>query len=242
MSAGIGTLFAPSLTPRSSAPGAPPNALHPAAVARLPFPPDAATLRASEPAWARLPEGSLCWRIFPRAGHFPSTWSRFRTWGPSVSRFDPHLPDAKGRPHEQARGVLYAAADAPTCFAEYFQRTRVIDRTADAATLVGFRLERPLLLLDLWDAWATRAGASGALSSGRHDVTRAWARALYEVFPEAAGIRYESVMHPGHAAFALFERAAPALPESAQLHRALADPDLTHVVHNAARRFGFEVV
>lgn len=210
-------------------------------MARLPHPPDADALRASRPAWEEVPTDSACWRIFPRAGAYPSEWNRFRTWGPSRSRFDPHLLDKDGAPGEQARGVLYAAAQNSTCFAEYFQATRVIERGRDYVTLVGFRVTRPLRLLNLWDAWATRVGASGALSSGRHDVTRAWSRALYAAFPDADGLRYESVMHPGHAAYALYERAADAFPAAPHLHRALADPELTHVILNAAWRFRFEV-
>lgn len=210
-------------------------------MARLPHPPSVDAVRGSRPAWREIPSGTLLWRIFPRTGRYPGSWNRFRTWGPSASRFDPHQPDALGRSHEQTRGVLYVATESPTCFAEYFQGTRTIDCARDLVTLTGFRIGRPLRVLNLWDAWATRLGASGALSSGRHDITRAWARTLYEAFPDADGLRYESVMHPEHAALALFERAGDALPDAPHFHRALADPDLGPMIHNAARRFGFEI-
>lgn len=206
-------------------------------------PPPLDVIRTSEPSWVLFPAGTLFWRVFPRVGGFPSAWNRLRTWGPTSARFDHHLAGPDGGGVEQARGILYAASEIHTCLAEFFQATRVIDRTRDQVTLAAFALVRPIRLLDLWSPWVTRLGASGALSSDpTRATTRAWARALYDTFPDADGLRYESSMHPATAAFALWERAADALPAHPRFHRALQDPELSVVLLNAARRLHYKLV
>lgn len=212
-------------------------------MSKLPHPPPAVeAVRASAPAWTILPGEVTLWRVFPRGGPFPTVWSRFRAWGPSSARFDHHLPGADGQGVDQPRAVLYVADAFETCLAEYFQARRVIDRQRDHTTLVAFTPTRPLRLLNLWDPWSTRVGASGALSTGPHAAARAWSRAMYEAFPDADGLRYESSMRPGSSAMALWERARDALPDAPRFHRALQDPDLWVPVHNAAAHLGYGIL
>lgn len=204
-------------------------------------PPSVEAIRRSEPAWATLPAGTLLWRIFPRGGPYPTAWNRFRTWGPAHCRFDHHRPGhPPGTSHDRA--ILYLGSGFVTCIAEYFQDRRVVNRQRDLVSVVAFATTRPLVLLNLWDGWSTRVGCSGAISTGPHEVTRAWSRAFYEAFPAADGLRYESSMHPGEAAFACYERAADALPATPRFHRALADPDLLVPVVNAARYLGYSLL
>jgi hypothetical protein len=167
-----------------------------------------------------------------------------RTYGPTSARFDPHQPP----PHEQDRGVLYAAGSFPTALAEFFGATRTIERSRDEPLIASFRLARVLRLLDLLSGWPTRAGASQALSSGRKDVTRMWARAIYEEL-DVDGIIYPSSMSgsrrrrsdpPLHGlAVALFDRATSAIPAHPSLNMPLSHPGLDAPLGAIAERFGY---
>lgn len=190
---------------------------------------------------ARLPEPELrlcqdrLWRIFFAAGAHPTSWNAFRRWGPVDARFDPHRPP----PALQARGVLYAATDARVCFAEVWQSSRFIDRSAGAPTLVALEPTRPLRLLDLCGAWPTRAGASMAINSGSRARARRWSLAIYEAFPEVDGLWYASSMYKNAPAVALYERAADAMPRHPRFHRRIDAPELHGVVRNVAAEVGY---
>lgn len=186
----------------------------------------------------RLGGPARLWRVYFAAGDHPTTWDQFRTWGPTTSRFDHHLPPAR----LQDRAILYAAAGpdgVTTALAEVFQESRTVPRQHKAPALVGFTLARPLKLLDLTGAWPTRAGASMALSTGRHDRARAWSQAIYEAFPKLDGLWYPSSMHANQPCVALYERAADAVVGRPDFHRQLSDPVLHTVLKNACRRIGY---
>jgi hypothetical protein len=159
-------------------------------------------------------------------------------FGPLSSRFDPHLPP----PHLQDRGILYGAVQGPTCLAEVFQDTRVIDRTAKDPWLAGFALQRPITLLDLSGSWPTRAGASMAINTGPRPRAQRWSRTIYEAHPAAQGLHYPSSMHGNLAAVALYERSLPALPPVPVFHRPLRDPALLPVLKRVARDLGYGLV
>jgi hypothetical protein len=170
-----------------------------------------------------------------------------RTFGPTSARFDPHEPP----PHDQDRGVLYAAGSIATAIAEAFGPTRLISLSRDAPWLVAFRLETSLRLLDLEGAWPTRAGASQAISSGDKNIAREWARMIYEEY-HIDGLWYPSSMsgsvrqsgdprlHGG--AVALFNRAARALPLRPVLHLPLLHPGLTEALATSADRFNYRLL
>lgn len=185
-----------------------------------------------------LRDGTLLWRIYFQGGGHPTTWDRFRDFGPVNSRFDHHLPP----PRIQSRAILYAARRGLTCFAEAFQETRVIDRSRNAPWLVAFELVKPLRLLDMTGAWPTRAGVSMAIHSGRRDRARRWSQTIYEAYPAIEGLLYASSMDGNSPAIALYERAQSAMPARPVLHRALADPATTLLVTQAALRFNYWVV
>ena len=211
-------------------------------MAKFPNSPGVATLAAVEPSWITLPAGSALARVYYTSSAHPLAWNEFRYVGPLNFRWDHHLPNEAREPEEQARGVYYAAADAPTCLAEVFQATRRIDRVYQAPWLVVFKTGVSLELLDLTGEFATRVGASMAIHSGSRVRARGWARdLLYEAFPAAQGIRYASWMHAGKPAFALNERAllGPLFPAHPELHRALADDLLLDPLKHAAQALGY---
>jgi hypothetical protein len=159
-------------------------------------------------------------------------------FGPLSSRFDHHLSP----PHLQNRGILYAAAHGPTCLAEVFQDTRVIDRVAKDPWLAGFALQRSVRLLDLTGSWPTRAGASMAINTGSRPRAQRWSLVIYEAFPQGHGLHYPSSMHGNQPAVALYERALPSLPPIPVFHRPLRDPALLPVLKRVARDLGYGLV
>ena len=196
---------------------------------KVPRRPDPERLANTDPEWYDSAAGDELWRVYFRGGAHPSRWDRFRAFGPTGARFDHHQNDD----HEQA--VLYVARSPVTCLAEVFQKTRTIHRRHRKPVLVGFAGHRPLKLLDLTGAFATRIGASMGLMTGARSVSRTWARGLYAAYPDAQGIAYPSSMHANALAIVLNERAIGALPLTPDFHKALDDGGLVTVLKNAAR-------
>ena len=185
-----------------------------------------------------MPANTLAWRIYFRGGLHPTRWGDFRHVGPTDARFDHHLGK---RATQQDRAVLYAAGDPTTCFAEVFQRTRVVNRWHKDPWLAGFHTAGQSPLLDLTGSFATRAGASMALMTGARSVSRNWARGFYDAYPETAGLVYPSSMHANRPAMVLTDRAEAAgiIPDQPSFHRALGDPALFSVLKNVARTLGY---
>jgi hypothetical protein len=201
-------------------------------MAKFPEPPSPAALRALGADLHPLPAGTRIWRIYFQAGDHPTTWSQFRSWGPTDARFDHHLPP----PGLKERGILYGAAGpqgAVTALAEVFQAARVVERERRAPTWVAFDTSQPLRLLDLTGTWPTRAGASMAIGTGPRARARRWSQAIYEAFPDLDGLWYGSSMHANQPCLALYERARRALPERPVFHRMLADPVVRTLLRNA---------
>ena len=208
-------------------------------MSKFPEPPDVEALRRIAAATLELPSGTPLARIYFSAGPYPSYWNRFRHIGPTSARWDHHLPSSSDQSTEQDRAVLYCAPDLDTCTAEVFQATRRIDRIRNAPALAVFALHMPVTLLDLRGAFATRIGASTAIHSGPRSRARAWARQLYEAYPNVQGFQYGSSMN-GHAPAIVFnERAKGALPKEPQFHRALNDDMLVDVLQQIALRLSY---
>lgn len=206
---------------------------------RLTPAPTVATLQSVAPAIHVLRAGTLLWRVYFRAGAYPSRWNGFRAFGPTNARFDHHPPPAK---RHRTRAILYASDSGPTSLAEVFQQARVIDRRANSPALAAFRLTRDVELLDLMGTWPTRAGASMAIHSGSRAKARAWSRAIYAAYPGIEGLRYASSMNAGQPAFALYERARSALPGASDLDLPLATSGLLAPLAAAAQEFGYALV
>jgi hypothetical protein len=139
----------------------------------------------------------------------------------------------------QDRAIMYAALLGPTCLAEVFQSTRIIDRHSRAPWLVQFTTTRVLALLNLCSIFPTRVGASMALNTGPRPRAQRWAKAFYEAY-DVDGIIYPSSMYGNQPAVALFERARDALPRSPSFHRALADPALQRRIAATADEIGYD--
>ncbi|MBN9611694.1 MAG: hypothetical protein BGO26_05325 [Actinobacteria bacterium 69-20] len=213
-------------------------------MAKLPLPPaDLARdigIRAEE--FRRVTPETLLWRIHRIRGGHVTPWNQLRHYGPTDARFEPHPPPAGEHPD---RAVWYAAATPRTALAEVFQRTRTVP-LSDTYHLTAVRLTRTVRLLDLtgepgYGAWATRAGASMALSTGRHDYTSAWARELCDQFPDLDGLAYRAAIEGG-LAIALFLPAEDAMPHQAVTSRALSDPALASRIAGVCHTIGYRIV
>ena len=205
----------------------------------LPAPPPVAALRKIAAEVHFLPRGTLIWRVYFRSGPHPTSWDAFRQFGPTSARFDHHDPPPAPQP---AKAILYGADSGPTCLAEVFQDTRVIDSRRHQPCLAAFQLDQDLSLLDVTGAWPTRVGASMAISTGPRSRARQWSRAIHAAYPRLQGIRYGSSMNANRPAFALYERAAGAIPAHPLLDLPLSTPGLTLLLSRAAHHFGYRVV
>jgi hypothetical protein len=210
-------------------------------MAKFPNPPGVDVLRGLQPEIKTIAAGCRLARIYYSRSRHSLAWNQFRHFGPLNSRWDHHLPDSAGAPALQERSVYYAAVDAKTCLAEFFQYTRRIDRAAQAPWLVVFELARPVELLDLSGDFATRIGASMQIHSGSRARARRWACDLYDAFPGIHGIYYASSVNGGEPALALTDRAEKlgVFPAHPLLHRALADDVLLDALKDAADRLGY---
>jgi hypothetical protein len=208
---------------------------------KFPNPPGAVGLARLDPAVWTLSAGSRIARVYFSRSRYPLSWNEFRHFGPLDARWDHHLPAADGKPVLQERSIYYAAIDAKTCLAEFFQRTRRIDRAAQSPWLVVFELTRSLDPLDLTGDFATRMGASMEIHCGARARARRWACDLYEAFPSVVGILYGSSMNGGEPAFALTDRAEKLdiFPPHPLFHRALGDDVLVDALKDAADRLGY---
>ena len=211
---------------------------------KFPEPPAFAVLQQVKPDIKILRCGVILWRVYLRGGTHPTLWSVFRRFGPTNGRFDQQLPDADGNPCLQDRAILYAALQGPTCLAEVFQESRVIDRRARDPWLAAFRLQHELQLLDLTGTWPTRAGASMAINTGSRFRAQRWSRVIYDAYPCLHGLYYPSSMHANQAAIALYERASDtgAMPAQPLFHRSLSDPSLLTALRNVATDLGYLVI
>jgi hypothetical protein len=211
---------------------------------KLPLPPGdlAESVGIRDDEMRRIDVDALLWRVHRVRGESLTPWNRLRHYGSVDARFEPHPPPQREHP---GRAVWYAAATPRTAIAEVFQRTRTVPMT-DTFHLTAARLTRPVQLLDVTGepdhgAWATRAGASMALSTGRHDYSCAWAREICNEFPDLDGLAHRAAMEGG-LAVALFLPAADAMPRDAVTSRALSDPALASRIAGICRTIGYQIV
>ena len=206
---------------------------------KFPEPPGVTVLRGIASQNLVLAADTKLARIYFAGGTYPSRWNQFRSFGPAAARWDHHLPNAQRIAIEQNRAIFYCAPDVDTCAAEVFQATRRIDRTRNAPWLVVFALREEVTLLDIRGTFATKMGASTAIHSGPRSRARAWARELYDAYPDIQGLYYGASMN-GHApAVTLNERAQRAMSEQPQFHRALNDDILVETLQQIALRLSY---
>lgn len=213
-------------------------------MAKLPRTPDSDQLRKLAPDIVELSTNTDLVRVYFRGGPHPSTWRDFRYFGPTNARFDHHVHEAKGRGQVQERGVMYLATSARTCVAEVFQDPGlVIARDVREPWLVVTKLARPVRLLNLFERFALRAGASMKLISGARTTARNWARGFYEHYPTIEGIYFPSSM-TNEPVVVFNERAdTPDLfQRSPVFHRAFADPVMTLPLIEIADEIGYRLL
>ena len=75
--------------------------------------------------------------------------------------------------------------------------------------------------------------------TGPRSRARAWARQLYEAYPNVQGFQYGSSMNGHAAAIALNESAQGTRPKEPQFHRALNDDMLVDVLEQIALRLSY---
>lgn len=220
---------------------------------RLP-PPDTSRFPALSTKYVRtLAVGTLVGRVFFTSGEYPSAWNQFRSFGPTANRFDHHLPPS--RVHRD-RAILYGAPvvrdvdgtvvpPLATCLLEVFRDSGVVDVKSNTPYFALFRVTRPLRLVDLVDSdWVTVAGGNAAISSGRRQSSREWARAIYAHYADDAvdGLYYGSSNLPRGRSLALFERARDSLPSNPELHLPLSEPGLANDLDILCEEVGLVLV
>lgn len=199
-----------------------------------------------------VPAGTAFGRIFFASGSYGTSWSTFRSWGPTTSRFDHHdLAPPQDHPD---RGIMYVAPAIPgptgevypalkLCLAECFRDTGVVNLERHQPYFAVFETTRMLHLLDLADTdWVLEAGANGAISSGPRDRAREWAQAIYEAYSDIDGLIYPSSNVPQARSVALWERGADALPARPTLHMPLDDVGLRAAIETYAGQMRMPVV
>ena len=65
---------------------------------------------------------------------------------------------------------------------------------------------------------------------------------MFEAYPEVQGFYYASSMHANRPAFALYERARPALPFSPIFNRPLSDPALLGDLDRTAQILNYKLI
>lgn len=187
---------------------------------------------------------TLLGRIHAQTGPHPSTWSQFRFFGPTGSRFDHQPPPARNHP---SRGILYAALRTPsasilaTCVLEVGQDRLAVELSRDHPYFVVFRPTRDLRLLDLTSSWVARAGGNAAIASGLRSTARGWSRKIYARYPDLDGVRYGCSLNPAAVSIALYERAVTAMPARPEAHVPLSHPALRAELEAAAADFRLEL-
>lgn len=162
-----------------------------------------------------------------------------RHFGPTGSRFDHHPPPPRVHPD---RGILYASERPETAFAEFFQATRVINRSLNKPWIVRFAIAEPLTLLDVTGVWMVKVGGGAAISSGEREQSRKWSRVFHEAYPPIDGLCYRSSLNPQWLAFALYERAQHAVPPAPQFHAPLTAFRALRLIRNAVAETHYAVV
>lgn len=146
--------------------------------------------------------GSQVVRVYSRGGDHPTQWNESRSFGPTTSRFDHHLPPPQGHLTRQIVYLTYGQQALTTACAERFQAadgTGVgpIDRVTGIPAVAIFPLASDLRLLDLSSGWVTQAGGNGAISSGSRPICQEWARAIYDAHGRKLdGLAYSSSVFP----------------------------------------------
>ncbi|MEZ5098103.1 MAG: RES domain-containing protein [Nocardioides sp.] len=172
----------------------------------------------------------------PGRGSLPAALGRAAHLGAAGLRWEPQPPPPADHP---GNGVLYAATDTTTAFAEVFQARRALT-LSPARLLSGWQPTRPLRLLDLTGGWAIRQGASASLHAAPRSTCRAWARAIRAELPDLDGL-YPPSTWTLRPMVVLFAPAGSAFPAGPSFSREIDDPLLSRYVVTAADELGWPI-
>ena len=137
-------------------------------------------------------------------------------------------------------GVCYLALEPYVAFAETFLRVPGIlslgEEDLRRRGLAQVRVMRTLELAELHGAGLARVGATAAVCSGPHDVSRTWAAAIHAHRRRVDGILYRARHDDDGFAIALFDRAA----ESVRIERSgsLLDEGIAETTGAILDRYG----
>ncbi len=207
----------------------------------------------AKPLHYTLPRGESICRIFrPHPEYHPKPLT-FRYWGP-CARFDhhcgglyfPYYQELEIKPIlDPYRGILYAAPKFSCCLVEVFSQTLPLIEITDHQVVL-LTAKRDLMLLDVRDKGAMRAGANEAslAKTDRRTITQAWSRCFYEekeIYSEVHGIIYRSA-HNNEESIVFYERAKDYLtynPHTDVLP--LKDKQLRGLIYQAAEENNLRV-
>ncbi|HET6764639.1 MAG TPA: RES family NAD+ phosphorylase [Longimicrobiaceae bacterium] len=137
-------------------------------------------------------------------------------------------------------GVCYLALEPYVAFAETFLRVPGIVSLGEddlrRRGLAQVRVMRTLQLAEFHGAGLARVGATAAVCSGSHDVSRAWSAAIHAHRRRVDGILYRARHDDDGFAVALFDRAA----ESIRIERSgsLLDEGIVETTGAILDRYG----
>jgi hypothetical protein len=101
----------------------------------------------------------------------------------------------KGR-FDSGYGILYGGQNERGAFIETFGRNLGIRTVSQIAlqqrNLFEITSDRPLKIVDIWGANLSKLGMDSRISSGDYEVSRAWAKAIYQHPQKVDGICYHS--------------------------------------------------
>jgi RES domain len=186
------------------------------------------------PLHCTLTSGSFLLRIFDPTAHTTQALT-FRTFGP-INRFDhQHSPSQRSRAQDPDRGIYYAGFTLSCCLVECFGDSGVI--ALKDQKICRVQLTRDLVLLDLKDNGAMRAGSVAALAKiADRSLSQAWSRYFYEqtnLYGQIDGISFRNA-HNDEEAIALYERAQSALVCTDTQILRLDHPSLRPAIQQAA--------
>ncbi len=118
---------------------------------------------------------------------------------------------------EAGYGIFYAGQNERGAFIETMGRTLGIRTVSGAAlkqrNLFKITSDRSLVIVDVWGVNLTKLGVDARVSSGSYEISRAWAKAIYEHPQKVDGICYHSRHDDTEICCGLFEGTVTILKE-----------------------------
>lgn len=177
-------------------------------VAELPDPPTTVT---AQTRFERTISGYGTWRRLYHRDPYTPRGDRYRSVGPTTSRFDHHLGPPL-TPCTEGRGISYLSRTLGTAASEVFGGDAVAAVCENWFVATVMPTGNPNVL-DLTGAGIMAIGANAQLAAGYgvHERTQAWSRKIYEIYPRVDPITIDGILYPGAHDFgeclALFESA-----------------------------------